>query len=202
MPSRASAASMLPPKLPGHRPPNASAPAGATAMRPSMGLSGISIDFDAEFGRSRTPMLRGRSSRQTKRRAGSGSLIIRVRESPATALIPVGLTADTAVSRFGTQPHDPDDERVVGRRAFDEERADLAGPRPARPSRSSRRPREGARLDDRARTQAQHRRPDGKRRNAVRGLELDAVAEVADLTGSPTRPKAGGVNVLRAGARA
>ena len=47
------------------------------------------------------PILRARSSRQTKRRAGSGSLSIRVRESPATALMPFGLTADTAVSRLG-----------------------------------------------------------------------------------------------------
>ena len=114
MPSRASDASMLPPKLPGQSPPNASSPDGATASRPSMGLSGISIDFDAEFGRSRMPTLRARSSRQTKRRAGSGSLSMRVRESPATALMPLGFTADTAVSRFGRSLKDPDDERVAG----------------------------------------------------------------------------------------
>jgi hypothetical protein len=57
--------------------------------------------FDAEAGMSRMPTLRERSRRQTKRRAGSGSLSMRVLASPATALMPPGLTADTAWSRFG-----------------------------------------------------------------------------------------------------
>ena len=41
VPSRTSEASMLPPKGPGQRPPNASSPAGATATRPSMGRRGM-----------------------------------------------------------------------------------------------------------------------------------------------------------------
>ncbi len=66
-----------------------------------MGLRGNSILFDADAGRSRMPTLRARSSVQTKRRAGSGSLSIRVRPSEATALMPFGLICDTAVPRFG-----------------------------------------------------------------------------------------------------
>ena len=45
--------------------------------------------------------MRARSSRQVNARAGSGSLSMRVRLSPATPLMPPGLYRDTAVSRFG-----------------------------------------------------------------------------------------------------
>ena len=56
---------MLPPNGPGHRPPNASSPAGATATRPSIGASGTVIDFIRLPGRSTVPVMRWRSSRQT-----------------------------------------------------------------------------------------------------------------------------------------
>ena len=91
---------MFPPKLPGHRPPQASSPAGATATRPSIGWSGISMRFEREFGRSSMPTFRCLSSCQTQRRAGSGSFIIRVRPSAASPAMPVGLMAEIAVSRF------------------------------------------------------------------------------------------------------
>ena len=43
---------MLPPNGPGHRPPNSSSPAGATATRPSIGARGTVIDFIWLLGRS------------------------------------------------------------------------------------------------------------------------------------------------------
>ena len=46
------------------------------------------------------PTLRCLSRRQTQRRAGSGSFIIRVRPSAASPAMPVGLMAEIAVSRF------------------------------------------------------------------------------------------------------
>ena len=46
------------------------------------------------------PTLRARSSCHTNRLAGSGSFNMRVRASPATALMPFGFSAETAVSRF------------------------------------------------------------------------------------------------------
>jgi hypothetical protein len=45
--------------------------------------------------------MRARSICQTKRRAGKGSLSMRVRLSPATPLMPVPVTFETAISRFG-----------------------------------------------------------------------------------------------------
>jgi hypothetical protein len=55
----------------------------------------------ADPGMSSTPTIRARSICQMKRRPGSGSFRIRVRLSPATPLIPFGLTFETAISRFG-----------------------------------------------------------------------------------------------------
>ena len=50
---------MLPPKSPGHRPPNASAPSGATATRPSIGRSGDRRPTSiALSGRSTVPVMR------------------------------------------------------------------------------------------------------------------------------------------------
>ncbi len=46
------------------------------------------------------PAFRCRSSCHTQRLAGSGSFIIRVRPSAARPLIPAGLMAEMAVSRF------------------------------------------------------------------------------------------------------
>ena len=45
--------------------------------------------------------MRARSSRQTKRRDGSGGLSSRVRASVATALMLFGVMFDTAMSRLG-----------------------------------------------------------------------------------------------------
>ena len=56
---------MLPPKSPGQRPPNSSAPSGATATRPSIGRSGIVAVFVALVGSSTVPVIAVRSSRQT-----------------------------------------------------------------------------------------------------------------------------------------
>jgi hypothetical protein len=92
---------MLPPKSPGQSPPQASSPAGATATRPSIGRSGSSIRLLAEPGMSSTPTMRVRSICQMKRRPASGSFNMRVRLSPATPLMPFGLTLETAMSRFG-----------------------------------------------------------------------------------------------------
>jgi hypothetical protein len=92
---------MLPPKSPGHSPGHAASPAGATATRPSIGRSGTSMRLLAEPGMSSTPSIRARSICQTNRRPGSGSFSILVRPSPATPLIPFGVTFDTAISRFG-----------------------------------------------------------------------------------------------------
>ena len=73
-------------------------------------------------------MLRARSSCQTKRRAGSGSFSIRVRESPATALMPFGSDRRHRGVAIQLDLEDLDDERVVRRRAFDVEWTDFAGP--------------------------------------------------------------------------
>ena len=56
---------MLPPKGPGHSPPKASAPDGATATRPSMGRRGTVTVFVALPGRSTVPVMRSRSRRHT-----------------------------------------------------------------------------------------------------------------------------------------
>ena len=124
---------------------------GATATRPSIGRSGSSMRLLAELGRSRMPTLRVRSSCQTKRRAGSGSFSMRVRLSPATALMPLGTTAETAVSRLGRSRTIFTTSVSSGVGAFDVERPDLAGPWPARPFVVVAGRREGVRLDDRRR---------------------------------------------------
>ena len=114
-----------------------------------------------------------RSSRQTKRRAGSGSFSMRVRESPATALMPFGLTADTAVSRFGRSRTILHDQGVV---AASHLRCRTGRPRRARAAGLLvvvAGLRERARLDDGARLQAQHRRTHGERRHACCRFEID-----------------------------
>ena len=182
---------MLPPKLPGHSPPQASWPAGATATRPSIGRSGNSMRLLAELGRSRMPTLRARSSCHTKRRAGSGSLSMRVRLSPATALMPLGTTAETAVSRLGRSRTIFTTSVSAVRQALDEERADLTGPRAAGPFVVVARLREGVRLDDVARLDAEdrlaHREGRCRRPSGVKRC-TSASAETADAHGRRQGP--------------
>ncbi len=164
---------MLPPKLPGHSPPNTSVPAGATARRPSIGRSGTSIRLDAEFGRSRMPMFR--AAIELPDEAARRQRIV---EHPR-ARVPCHGTDAVRTDRrhrgvtIQLDLEDLDDERIVGGGAFDMEWTDFAGPGAARALVVVARLREAAALDNRTRLDAEHGLADAKGWNAARGLELN-----------------------------
>ena len=139
---------MLPPKLPGHSPPQASCPAGATATRPSIGRKrqldalarGIGQVEDADVAR---PIQLPDEAAGRQRIVQDARAIVTGDGADA-----VGHHRGDRRVAIGSHPHDLHDQRIGRRQAFDVERADLAGPWAARPFVVVARRREGIRLDD------------------------------------------------------
>ena len=175
---------MLPPKLPGHIPPNASSPAGATATRPSIGLSGSSMRLLADSGRSRMPVMRcaiDPPDESPFRQRLVEDACARVAGDRADPRAPQMGNRDVAIRR---QLQDAHDERVARRRALDVEGPDLSRPG----TRLLRvvvvaRLRERLCVDDVAGLDAKHGLAHGKRRHTLCRHEFPGLAP------SPARPR-------------
>ena len=169
-PSRTSDASRLPPKSPGHRPPNASWPAGRDGDAAEHRLErhfealarGVRQVEDADHALPIEPP----GERPRRQRIVQHPRAIVGRDAADAARV---VARDRRVA-IGPEPHDLDDQRVARRGALDVERARLR--RARRRLRSSRPGCEKVlRLDRGSRRDAQHRLAHGIRLHAGLGRE-------------------------------